>query len=165
MSEALFEQLFASHHDAIRRYCRRRLDGPAAEDAAADIFVVAWRRIAEVPAGDSALLWLYGVARNVVARSRRSANRRGRLNAKVLSLGAAAQEPPETVVLRSSEEEELLAGLAKLRPDDQEILRLKTWEELSHAEISSVLGISVSAVDARASRALKRLSRIVKGEA
>ena len=159
------ERLFADHHEAIRRYCRRRLDGDAAEDAAADVFVVAWRRIDDVPDGEGSLLWLYGVARNVVARSRRSSRRRSRLSAKVLSLGVAPAEPPETVVIRSEDERHLLEALWRLRPDDQEVLRLKAWEELSHAEIATVFGISVSAVDARASRAMKRLARTYGGDA
>jgi RNA polymerase sigma-70 factor (ECF subfamily) len=161
MTDTTFDQLFVKHHDAIRRYCRRRLGAIAAEDAAADVFVVAWRRIADVPPGDEALLWLYGVARNTVARSQRSMRRQGRLAAKVLSLGSDSPDPPETLVLRSAEEQELLDALWTLRPADREVLRLKAWEGLTHAEIASVLGISVSAVDARASRALKRLSRLV----
>ena len=165
MTEALFERLFADNHEAIRRYCRRRLPGDAAEDAAADVFVVAWRRISDVPTGDDALLWLYGVARNVVARSRRGDRRRDRLSAKVRSLGEAPEEPAETVVIRNEDERLLLEALWRLRPDDQEVLRLKAWEDLSHSEIATVLGISVSAVDARASRAMKRLARTYGGDA
>jgi len=161
VTASAFERLFESHHDAIRRYCRRRLDGPAADDAAADVFVVAWRRISEVPTGDQALLWLYGVARNVVARSQRSSRRRSRLVARALSLGEPAAEGAETVVLRNTDEKVLLSALSRLRAADQEILRLVAWEELSHAEIGSMLGLSVAAVDARASRALKRLRRNV----
>jgi len=165
VTEAFFERLFTDHHEAVRRYCRRRLDGHAAEDAAADVFVVAWRRIADVPQGEAAVLWLYGVARNVVARAQRGDRRRGRLAAKALSLGVATGEPPETVVIRSEDERKLLEALWRLRPDDQEVLRLKAWEELSHAEIGTVLGISTSAVDARASRAIKRLARSYGGDA
>ncbi|MGL4174104.1 MAG: RNA polymerase sigma factor [Actinomycetota bacterium] len=49
--------------------------------------------------------------------------------------------------------------LATLRPDDQEILRLLTWEELSHAEAAVVLDCSVNAVAIRASRARQRFAR------
>jgi DNA-directed RNA polymerase specialized sigma24 family protein len=35
----------------------------------------------------------------------------------------------------------ILEALARLSPGDQEILRLKAWEELSSAEIGDVLGI------------------------
>jgi RNA polymerase sigma-70 factor (ECF subfamily) len=162
VTETRFDQLFTDHHDAIRRYCRRRLDGDVADDAAADVFVVAWRRLADVP--EDELPWLYGVARNVVARTRRSSTRRGRLTARLFGLGAPTAEPPETVVLRNADEQRLLEALARLRPGDQEVLRLKAWEELTHAEISAVLGISVAAVDARASRAMKRLARSYGGD-
>ena len=81
--------------------------------------------------------------------------------ARALSLGEPAAEGAETVVLRNTDEKVLLSALSRLRAADQEILRLVAWEELSHAEIGSMLGLSVAAVDARASRALKRLRRNV----
>lgn len=53
----------------------------------------------------------------------------------------------------------MLDGLATLSPSDQEILRLRAWEELTSAEIGVVLGISVTAVDMRMSRARRRLEQ------
>ena len=59
--------MFESHHEAIQRYCFRRLPASDANDAVAEVFLVAWRRIADAPAGDGQLPWLYGIGRNVVA--------------------------------------------------------------------------------------------------
>jgi DNA-directed RNA polymerase specialized sigma24 family protein len=39
----------------------------------AETFAIAWRRVDAIPAGDQARLWLYGVARNVLAEHRRGA--------------------------------------------------------------------------------------------
>jgi RNA polymerase sigma-70 factor (ECF subfamily) len=47
----------------------------------------------------------------------------------------------------------------RLRPADQEILRLAAWEELPHDQISRLLGCSVAAVDQRLHRAKKRLAK------
>ena len=68
--EAWFAALFAAHHPDIVRYARRRGIGAAmARELADEVFVVAWRRRQEVP--DAGLPWLYGVARIVLANSRR----------------------------------------------------------------------------------------------
>ena len=52
-----------------------------------------------------------------------------------------------------------MEALARLSPDDQEVLKLKTWEELSNGDIAEVLGVSVGAIDMRISRARQRLVR------
>jgi DNA-directed RNA polymerase specialized sigma24 family protein len=53
-----------------------------AEDAAdvvAETFLVAWRRIDDLPPGREGRLWLYGVARRVCANHLRGVRRRHRL--------------------------------------------------------------------------------------
>ena len=71
-----FRAMFDSYHTAIQAYCWRRLDAAAADDAAADTFLTAWRRINDAPAASEQRLWLYGIARNVVRNAKRSAHRR-----------------------------------------------------------------------------------------
>jgi RNA polymerase sigma-70 factor (ECF subfamily) len=61
-----FQQVFDLRHGAIQRFCYRRLDPDCANDAVAEVFLVAWRRLDAVPEAVEALPWLYGVARNVV---------------------------------------------------------------------------------------------------
>ena len=91
----------------MTRYCLRRLPVADANDATAEVFLVAWKKIDRVPAGEEALPWLYGVARNVVRNFSRSTRRSGRLG------GLARQyEPgPETQVVRRQEDEKLLSTL------------------------------------------------------
>jgi RNA polymerase sigma factor (sigma-70 family) len=63
------------------------------------------------------------------------------------------------VVVRNVEHEELLAALRTLRPVDQEVLRLRVYEELPLADVAAVLGCSVEAAKKRSARALRRLRR------
>ena len=49
-----------------------------------------------------------------------------------------------------------------LRDDDQELLRLKAWEELPNRVIAEILGITEQAVESRYARALRRLARRLK---
>lgn len=55
-------------------------------------------------------------------------------------------------------EEPALDALARLSASDQEVLRLVAWEELTHAQIADVLGISVNAVAIRLHRARQRFA-------
>jgi len=162
-SDARFRTLYEEHYADIRSYCLRRLPVEAANDAASEIFIVAWRKLDEVPEGPSARLWLFGVAKNVIAHQHRSRLQVRRLRSKLAqtadrSLDAAATE---SVVVRRSQDQAVLEVLNRLKPDDRELIRLKMWEELSHAEIGEVFGISAHAVDMRLQRAGKKLARLL----
>ncbi len=150
-----FESLYGSHRLAIVAYCRRRLPRDVVDDVIAEVFLTAWRRLDHVPAG-SELPWLYGVARHVVANQQRSLSRRSRLWDRMAARREdRATEDPD----RIGDEERVLRALGTLPEADQEVLRLRAWEELTSAEIGVVLGISAAAVDMRMSRARRRLER------
>ena len=146
-----FEQLFGSYAPAILAYAVRRATSPSdAEDAVAETFLIAWRRVDAVPKGEAAVLWLYGVCRRVLANQRRSQQRRWRLFDK-LRRGANVVQAQD-----HAEGGQAIEALARLRPDDQELLRLVAWEQLSHSEIARVLGITPNAVAIRLHRARRR---------
>jgi RNA polymerase sigma factor (sigma-70 family) len=139
---------------------RRASDPQDAADVVADTFLVAWRRLDEVPPGDEARLWLYAVARHVLANHSRSARRRERLAGRLrdeLPVALDGVGPPAagTGAVR--------AALAELAPEDQEILRLCGWEELTPREIATVLGISHVAARSRLHRARHRLRGALQG--
>ena len=138
-TDAAFRRLYDEHFVAIRSYCLRRLPVVDVNDAVAEVFLVVWRGMDDVPGGDDAALWLYGIARNVVRNVDRSERRRAHLNRRLLGFGSALEIDTETVVVRSSEDSEVLEQLARLRPADQEILRLSIWEELTNTEIAELL--------------------------
>lgn len=158
-SDTRFRRLFDEHEAAMREYCSRRLGGHDANDAVADIFLVAWRRIGEVPSGHDALLWLYGVARNSVRNASRSRQRRVRLGAKAGSTPANPGPGVEEVVVQRAEDRLVLQAMAKLSQDDQELLRLQLWDGLSRADIASIVGVSEEAVGSRLARAKRRAAK------
>ena len=158
-TDAKFRRIYDGHFTAMRSYCLRRLPVSEVNDAVAEVFLVVWKRIDDVPDGDEAPLWLYGIAHNVVRNADRSARRRGRLNGRLRPFRSPSAPDPEALVIRRSEDSELLAMLAELRPADQEILRLSIWEELSNTEIAEVLDIEAHAVTMRLTRARNRLAK------
>ena len=139
-NRARLRSVFDEHFEAVSRYCHRRLPAADANDATAQVFAVAWRKIESVPTGSQTLPWLYGVARNEVRTLRRSMRRIGGLRTKLNGQARYPEPGPETVVIRNFEQARLLEALAKLRPDDQEVLRLRAYEDLSLPEIAIVLG-------------------------
>jgi RNA polymerase sigma-70 factor, ECF subfamily len=155
--DAAFESLYMRHHRQVLAYCAKRTSRPDAWDATAEVFVVAWRRLDEVPPRDEALAWLLGVAYRVLANQRRTTLRGRRLNERVALADWAGVPRPDELLIRSEESRQVIEALARLRPPDREILQLTLWEDLSPVEIAEVLGISRAAVDQRYYRAKRRL--------
>lgn len=160
--DARFNALYEANYPAMRDYCLRRLSENDAPDAAAEIFAVAWRRIEEIPTGtDDARRWLYGVARNVVAHQRRGHARRNRLATRLRATTRESAPGADIPVVRRLEDARVADALARLKETDREVLLLKLWEELSHADIASILGVSSHAVDMRVKRATARLGKLL----
>lgn len=153
--------LYQRHRRAIVAYCRRRVAEESVADLVSEVFLVAWRRIGDVPEG-AELPWLYGVARNVVSNHHRGHRRRSRLMAALTAQPPETGEDAEVLVVRRADEKMVLQALAALSPLDQEVLRLRAWEELSSAEIGTVLQLSSAAVDMRLTRAKRRLRRSLR---
>ncbi len=151
---ARFDALWAAHYGAVLGYAlRRRREG--AHDIAADTFLVAWRRLDEVPRDDP-LPWLIGTARNAIANQARGERRRVALMKRLG--GLARHVGPDPAEMGGSTE--LRAAFASLRPAQREVIALASWEQLTHAQIAVVLGCSPGAVAVRLHRARERL-RIV----
>ena len=147
-----FDALFAAHQRPVLAYAMRRCTNLAdAEDAAAETFTIAWRKIDAVP--EEALPWLYAVARRILANPRRGNGRRERLASL---LGVADVATPMRV--GDDRNGPAFEALASLRPADQELLRLVAWEELGNTQIATVLGISPNAAAIRLHRARARFA-------
>jgi RNA polymerase sigma factor (sigma-70 family) len=162
--EQRFRALYGAHYAAVTGYARRRVPVPSdAQDVVSETFTIAWRRLPEVPDGEAALPWLYGVARRVLANQRRGNQRRADLSVRVRGQGGASVDV-EAQVVAGDERRLLLAALSRLRESDQELLRLAVWEELPHREIAGVVGCSESSVAVRLHRARTRLGREIGKE-
>jgi RNA polymerase sigma-70 factor (ECF subfamily) len=158
-NRARLRRAFEAHYEAVSRYCHRRLNAADANDATARVFAVAWRKIEDMPVDDEVLPWLYTVARYEVGAVRRSGRRRRNLQEKIDGQAQRSQPGPEVVVVGDAGHADLVAALDTLRPADQEILRLRAYEELTLPEIAEVLGCSVDAAKKRSARAMRRLRK------
>ncbi|MER6506710.1 sigma-70 family RNA polymerase sigma factor [Nonomuraea sp. NPDC001636] len=155
--ESRFEEIYAFSYRPLLGYALRRCPDPDdAADVVAETFMIAWRRIEEVPGGEEARLWLYGVARKVLANHRRGERRHERRTEALRAELAAAP-----VVAGPSVED--LSPLARafktLSDDDRELLALVAWEKLDTGQIATALGITRNAVRVRLYRARRRFAR------
>ncbi len=147
--DAWFEELFRTHAAAVHRYLVRRVGVAEAEDLAADVLTVAWRRRDDVPDG-AELPWLYRTAGFVLANHRRKAR------------PVPVEDVPELAddadpALLAVQDERVREVLAALSARDRQVLLLHAWEGLSGDELALVLGVSRGGGDAALSRARSRL--------
>lgn len=156
---ARFEEIYEAYSGLILAYAARRTsDVNDAADVVAETFTVAWRRLNDVPEGEAARPWLYGVARRVLANQRRGLERRIRLYERLQA------ELTEAAGDSSSVDDEgdlvlVAEALAQLPDRDRELLTLVAWDGLSREDIAAMLECSPATVRVRLHRARKRLAQ------
>ena len=152
-----FVGLYDTYYRRVLGFALHHVDASAAEDVASETFLIAWRKLADVP--DPPLAWLLAVARNLLRQQYGATARQRRLATRLTELAGEddllAWDAGEHVVERAA----ALEALASLPRDDIEALTLTTWHGLSPAEAAVVLGCSPRAFTVRLSRARQRLSR------
>jgi len=94
----------------------------------------------------------------VLVNQRRSHKRCAALGRKLSSFDVPEDPSPEVILLRRSEDQEILDAVERLRPEDQEILRLAVWEELPHRQIAEMIGTSAHAITQRIYRITRQLA-------
>ena len=150
-----FQALYEENYHRVLGYALRRAERDDAADVVAETFLVAWRRLEDVPSGEEARLWLYGTARRVLANQKRGTRRRERLFRR---LGAESRfgshvNPSDARLSAAA------AAFARLPDGDRELLALVAWEGLDASEIAQVLCCSRNAARIRIHRARRRFAR------
>ena len=154
-----FGEIYRRYYRPIRDYCRRRVAGDVVDDAVSEVFLTAWRRLDDVPAGDAALVWLYGVAYRVIGHQWRTTARRRRLDVRMRAVVDRPVSAPDESMLDGDERRRVLEAISRLGDTDAEVLRLVAWEHLTVVEIAAVLEIAPNAAAQRLHRARGNLGR------
>lgn len=151
-----FEAVYRETRIPLLGYLARRTQcRDDAADLLAEVYLVAWRRIDAVPPGDEARLWLFGVARKVLANHKRRVRTATGLasalqaDLRLLETDSGAESDPRVDGVR--------AALDQLSDRDREVLMLSAWEGLAPAEIARVLGRPAGLVRVQLHRAHNRL--------
>ena len=148
-----FSHMYGALYGRIHAYAQRRVGAEAADEVAAETFLVAWRRLDAIPS--EPLPWLYGVARNVVLRHHAGHARQAAAQ-DALELERPAPEAPD------GDDTSLWEAWQGLSETDREVLALVAWEELPVADAARALGCSAPVFSVRLHRARKRLERLLE---
>jgi RNA polymerase sigma factor (sigma-70 family) len=156
--------LFERHARAVYNYCfRRTADWGMAEDLTSAVFLEAWRRRQDVAAPDDSMLpWLLGVATNLLRNARRTLRRYQATLGRV-PVWHTDPDFADEVARRLDAERRMRSVLeiaGRLPRQDQEVLALCGWMELSYQDAARALQIPVGTVRSRLSRARARLREL-----
>lgn len=154
--EQAFKALYEALYPDLLRFVQRRAHRDHAEDVVAEAFLVAWRRLNELPRRhEDARAWVYGIARNMLLNARRGQQRRRALGVRLADHTArpSAELDADLVVSRV----DLGKAWRALPASYQEVLALAVFEHLRAPQAAAVLGISSVAFRLRLSRARRAL--------
>jgi RNA polymerase sigma-70 factor (ECF subfamily) len=139
-------------------------DAGLAEEATQQTFLNAWRAADTLDESRDMAPWLATIARRVAIDVQRSEARR---SADPLE-SAAPADPALTTKPQSAETLhavwEVRRALDELPPDEQEVIRLQHFDELTHTEIAERLQVPAGTVKSRSFRAHKRLAARLEQE-
>lgn len=150
--QAQFTSTYRELLPAISRYLSRRVPEREVEDLAAQTFEIAWRKRAEVAAGEE-LPWLYRIASFQVANYRR--RHQSAVRYLVLSLVPESAPSAESLAIFDID---LAAAWRTLTSAEQSLLALVVFEGLSVQDAATASEISANAASIRLHRARKKLA-------
>jgi RNA polymerase sigma-70 factor (ECF subfamily) len=156
-------ELYAQYGATIFAFLLRLLgDRPAAEDVQQQVFLEAWERADRYdPERGTLVAWLL-----MIARSRALDHLRRRV--------PEPRDPSTTVMLADAAEEaradelveqwRIADALARLAPDEADVLRRRFYLDQSQTEISAATGVPLGTVKTRMTRALRHMAELLEDE-
>lgn len=156
-SDVPLREAYARWGALVHTFCRRSLAAEAdAEEAAAQVFVLAWRgRGTYDPERGSLAGWLLGIARREVADRHRAAARQQAI------VEALARTGPEPVTNTDELVDRLLVAdeLQRLRPEQRRAVGLAFYDGLSHVQVAAAMDLPLGTVKTHIRRGLAVLRR------
>ena len=157
--EEAFERLVDRYQRAILSLCQRLVGAGEAKDLFQDVFLQAWRAIAQLRAPGAFRTWLYRIT---IRKARR----------RVLARRSSALDRPEELAAPAAGDRleldddlaRLRGRLAELPPRQREVVVLRHYQGLSFAEIAQALDIREDAARANHYQGLQRLRRALGTE-
>lgn len=169
-----FNAIVVAYQDRVYNLCLRMLGSPpAAEDAAQEAFLSAYRNVGRMR-GANVRSWLLRIASNACIDELRRQRRRPQVSLEAPSPSARDGDDerplglvdpaagPEQVALSGEVSEALQAQLQRLPPDQRLAVILCDIEGLSYDEIAVSMASSVGTVKSRISRGRARLREALR---
>ncbi|MFH0939712.1 MAG: sigma-70 family RNA polymerase sigma factor, partial [Planctomycetota bacterium] len=154
--EAAFDEAYRIHGRMIYNVCLRMLDDShAAEDTMQAVFLVLWKKAAELSTVANLGGWLHQTAVLAAREARRERQRREAREQRAAEMREHVQVDSDAhwQVVRVELDEEL----ARLSARERSVVILSYLEGLSQSEVASALGMPKGTVASLAGRALEKL--------
>ncbi len=155
--DAAFEAIFRQWYEPVVRSANRVLrDAGVAEELSQDVFLELWRRRESLAPDSSVAGYLMQAVRNRALNHLRHLA----VQRKSVVFVEALSEPAEHADAHTHTNElqaALTQAIAELPPRTREVFVMSRERGLRYAEIAEQLGVSVKAVEANMSRALRML--------
>lgn len=135
----------------------------AAEEAAQEAFVKAWRALPRFKAGAPFRPWLLTIVGNEAKNLRRSAARR-LLREQRVAVPDLVEHTPADDAVTADERRRVWSAVESLREPERRVVVCRYFLDLSEAETAAVLGIPRGTVKSRLHRAHGQLESILEGE-
>ncbi|ASF28680.1 MULTISPECIES: sigma-70 family RNA polymerase sigma factor [Bacillus amyloliquefaciens group] len=155
------EQLYREHYQDIMHYLYRRTHhAETAKDLAQDTFIKAFNGLGSFKGHSSIRTWLYAIAHHTFINWYR---RDIKYQFSDITLNEGLQqttyELPEHYVARTDTQDALAGQIQRLKSDQQTVLILREFQELSYEEIADILDWTLSKVKSTLYRARMQLKQ------
>jgi RNA polymerase sigma-70 factor (ECF subfamily) len=156
-----FDLIVTRHRRSVYQLCYRFVNNHEdASDLAQDVFVRAFKGLANFKGDASLATWLYRVAVNASLNRVAASKPAGAPLDDAINVDGRAADPLHEV-LREERAEAVRRAIAKLPPKQKATLMLRVYQDCSHEEIAAALGSTVGAVKANFFHALGNLRRML----
>ncbi len=160
----VFRSLFQAYAPRVKSFMMRQgADAGTAEELAQETLLAVWRK-ARLYSGEkgSASTWIYTIARNLRIDRLRRETPWQELPPGFQETAAACDPLPDEAVSTVEERKRIESALARLPPEQHEVVALAFLEGLSHSEIAERLAIPMGTVKSRMRLAYQKLREAVE---
>ena len=160
-----FEYLVKKYRNPVFNFIYRYLgERHAAEDILQEVFLGLYRAAPRFEARARVSTWLFKIAYNLSMNELKRRKRLLNLKESLHGLPRTETGPSASSIIEARElEEDVRTVLDQLPENQKAAMLLRVNEELSYAEISEVLSVSVSSAESLIFRARTRLRQLLRG--
>lgn len=162
--EAWCAQLYEDTFDIVYHFARTLVrEHATAEDIVAETYLKVWRARSKYSGKGSALAWVMAITRNCAMDHLRS--RKPNVSLDIFdALGDPEGEAPGGSGFSEADGEVIRQAIMKLKPEQQQVVFMRFYEEVPHEVIATRLGKSTTAIRQIQLRALGSLRRYLKDQ-
>lgn len=155
------EALFERYYDMVERFFLNKV-ASGVQDLVQETFMRCVESRERIRDNDRFRMYMFGIAYNVLTAYVRERYRSDRaIDLSEVSLCDVAPGP-SSLVARRREHRLLIEALRSIPVDDQVVLELHYWEQLTTSEMAEVIGLPIGTVRGRLQRARSRLEAVMQ---